>query len=66
MKNPDAPRKVIPLHDYDQALEKAVSWLGERYLLAEPAPRRREEPRQYFGESRRWNRATRGPGPTRH
>ena len=63
MKNPDNPR-MIPLHDYDQALEKAVSWLGERYLLAEPAPRRREEPRQYL--PRHWIRAARGPGPTRH
>jgi hypothetical protein len=66
MKNPDTPRKAIPLHDYDLALEKAVSWLGDRYLLAEPAPRRREEPRQYFSEPQRWNRALRGRGLTRH
>jgi len=66
MKNPETPQTVIALHDYDQALEKAVSWLGERYLLAEPAPRRSPEPMRYFGESRRWNRATRGPGPMRH
>jgi len=45
MKNPETPQMVIPLHDYDQALEKAVSWLGERYLLAEPAPRAAPAPR---------------------
>ena len=45
MKNPETPQTVIALHDYDQALEKAVSWLGERYLLAEPAPRAAPAPR---------------------
>jgi hypothetical protein len=28
------------LHDYTPALNGAVSWLGERYLLAEPVRRR--------------------------
>ncbi len=27
-------------HDYRLALQSAVSWLGERYLLAEPVARR--------------------------
>ena len=44
----------IPQHDYDQALKSAVSWLGNRYLLADPLPRRRDERKDYFGESRRW------------
>jgi hypothetical protein len=44
----------IPKHDYDQALKSAVSWLGDRYLLADPLPRRRDERREYFSESRRW------------
>jgi hypothetical protein len=32
--------RSIPLHDYRPALQGAVSWLGDRYLLAEPVPRR--------------------------
>jgi hypothetical protein len=30
----------IPQHDYRPALEGALSWLGDRYLLAEPLTRR--------------------------
>jgi hypothetical protein len=48
---------AIPLHDYRPALEGAKSWLGERYLLAEPAPRLSEERRPYFAEQRRWHPA---------
>jgi hypothetical protein len=33
---------LAPTHDYRAALQKAVSWLGNRYLLAEPLNRRRE------------------------
>ena len=32
----------IPLHDYRPALQGAVSWLGDRYLLAEPVRRRND------------------------
>jgi hypothetical protein len=45
---------TIPMHDYRAALEGAVSWLGDRYLLAEPVPRLSEE-RPYFAEQRRWH-----------
>jgi hypothetical protein len=44
----------IPLHDYRMALKNAVSWLGEKYLLAEPVSRRREELKPYFAETPRW------------
>jgi hypothetical protein len=44
----------LPLHDYRNALKSAVSWLGERYLLAEPVARRREEPKPFFTETPRW------------
>jgi hypothetical protein len=47
----------IPLHDYRPALEDAMSWLGDRYLLAEPAPRLSEERKPYFAEQRRWHPA---------
>jgi hypothetical protein len=46
-------------HDYGRALQSAVSWLGDRYLLAEPVQRRNELPKPYFVESRRWYPATR-------
>jgi len=34
--------RPAPTHDYRAALQNAVSWLGNRYLLAEPLNRRRE------------------------
>ena len=48
---------AIPLHDYRPALQDAMSWLGDRYLLAEPAPRLSEERKPYFAEQRRWHPA---------
>jgi hypothetical protein len=47
---------TIPMHDYRAALQGAVSWLGDRYLLAEPV-RRINEQRPYFAEQRRWHPA---------
>jgi len=52
----------VPLaqrHDYGPALQSAVSWLGDRYLLAEPVQRRKEPIQPYFVEPRRWYPATR-------
>ena len=48
---------TIPTHDYRAALQGAVSWLGDRYLLAEPVRRLNEERRPYFAEQRRWHPA---------
>ncbi len=64
MKRPDRSRP-IPVHDYGLALQSAVSWLGDRYLLASPTPRRTEEPSAYFGESQRWLSASRPHTHTR-
>jgi hypothetical protein len=59
----DVKRKLsnpaLPLHDYRPALQCAVSWLGDRYLLAEPVPRRHEERKPFFAEVRRWLPSTR-------
>jgi hypothetical protein len=46
----DRPR--LPVEDYSVALRNAVSWLGKRYLLAEPvkAPAVDQRPTRYFGE----------------
>ena len=46
-----------PLHDYSPALQGALSWLGDRHLLAQPATRLRTEPSPYFAESRHWHPA---------
>jgi hypothetical protein len=54
-KSPNGP----PQFDYGLALQRAVSWLGDRYLLAEPARRLNEAPKPYFVESRSWHPATR-------
>jgi len=54
MKTSESPAASIPQHDYDQALKSAVSWLGDRYLLADPLPKRRDDRKEYFGASRHW------------
>ena len=53
-KNPTA---TIPQHDYRPALEGALTWLGDRHLLAEPVPRLSVERVPYFAEPRRWHPA---------
>ncbi len=63
MKKPEklqlAPVASIPVHDYRPALRDAVTWLGDRYVLAEPVIRRSEDRRPWFVETRRWHPATR-------
>ena len=40
MTNFKALSLTVPPHDYRPALQGALSWLGKRYLLAEPVNRR--------------------------
>jgi hypothetical protein len=40
MTNFKALSQTLPKHDYQPALQGALSWLGNRYLLAEPVNRR--------------------------
>lgn len=42
MKVSNETKVPLPVHDYGQAVQRAVSWLGERYLLAEPQARRKD------------------------
>ena len=42
MTNFKALSQAITPYDYQPALQGALSWLGSRYLLAEPLNRRRE------------------------
>lgn len=48
----------LPVHDYSSAIQSAVSWLGERHLLAIPvAPRaRRRRPPIPFFQAPPWLR----------
>jgi hypothetical protein len=54
MKTSESTPASLPQHDYEQALKRAVSWLGDRYLLADPLPKRRDASKEYFGASRHW------------
>jgi hypothetical protein len=59
------PKPSLPAqqHDYGLALQSAVSWLGDRYLLAEPVARRVEKQKPFFFEPRHWHEARRTVGP---
>ena len=52
VKNAKVLTRSIPLHDYSPAVQGALSWLGKRYLLAEPVNRRGED-RKAVGEPQR-------------
>jgi hypothetical protein len=57
MKRPKDPAFPVPRFDYGLALRNAVSWLGDRYLLAEPVLKRAVAQPSYFVESPRWHEA---------
>jgi hypothetical protein len=48
VKNTKATKQAIPTHDYRPALQGALSWLGKRYLLAEPLNRRSDDKNPQF------------------
>ena len=43
MNRPNELDRQLPLHDYGSALQSAVSWLGDRYLLAAPVVARKHD-----------------------
>jgi hypothetical protein len=53
MTNFKALSQTIPPHDYKPALQGALSWLGKRYLLAEPLNRRNDGRKQDVSEPQR-------------
>ncbi len=59
MKHATKLTRSIPLHDYGPALQGALSWLGDRYLLAEPVPRRNDDRKPFFNSPRSWFEASR-------
>ena len=42
----------LPVDDYSAALRNAVSWLGERYLLAVPVTRSEQATPRYLPQGR--------------
>ena len=62
MKRPKDVPNPVPQHDYGLALQTAMSWLGDRYLLAEPVSRRKEERKPFFAEVRSWHEPRRPVG----
>jgi hypothetical protein len=53
MKTQKTLNQTIPQHDYRSALEGALSWLGDRYLLAEPLNRRNDDRKPQVSEPHR-------------
>jgi len=54
MKRPEEKAILVPTHNYDQARQKAVSWLGDRYLLAEPTRKRDDGSKAYLKAPSDW------------
>ena len=53
MKTSKVPGQSIPTHDYRPALQGALSWLGKRYLLAEPLNRRTDDSKREVAQLQR-------------
>jgi hypothetical protein len=66
MKRPERNEIPLPKHDYGLALQNAVSWLGDRYVLAEPQQRRSDVRPVYVLEPPKRRRAVKLPALTRH
>ena len=66
MKRSDASPRLIPLQDYDSARRTAVTWLGDRYLLAQPVGRRPEDSSPFFNQPRQWYTASGQSRKVRH
>jgi hypothetical protein len=64
MKRTKTASNSLPQYDYALALQSAVSWLGDRYLLAEPV-RRFAQPKPFFAETRSWHEPRRSGPPGR-
>jgi hypothetical protein len=61
MKLSNQPRPRLPVVDYSHAIRNAVSWLGDRYLLAAPIDIRsiNRSPSPYFAEKGSWHERVR-------
>ena len=61
MKLRNQTRQRLPVEDYSHAIRNAVSWLGDRYLLAAPINVRaiNHSPSPYFAEKGSWHERVR-------
>jgi hypothetical protein len=66
MKRPERNGIPLPKHDYGLALQNAVSWLGDRYVLAEVQQRRADVRPVYVLDPPKRRRAVKLLAPTRH
>jgi hypothetical protein len=57
MKRHKEPALPLPQFDYGLSLQTAVSWLGDRHVLAKPVPSRNVGRPAYFVERQRWDKA---------
>ena len=62
MQKPRSMSQGIPQHDYRAAIQGALSWLGDRYLLAEPLNRRNDDSKLHVGEPHRAQPGSPGVG----
>ena len=54
MKLSKQQEPTLLAQDYRTALQRALSWLGDRHLLAQPVNRVSAQRRPNFAETRRW------------
>ncbi len=59
MKLSKRQEPTLLAQDYRTALQRALSWLGDRHLLAQPVNRVSAPRRPNFAETRRWMPDTR-------
>ena len=59
MKLSKRQEPTLLAQDYRIALQRALSWLGDRHLLAQPVNRVSAQRRPNFAETRRWMPDTR-------
>jgi len=62
MKKQKPMSQTFPQHDYRPALQGALSWLGDRYLLAEPLNQRNDDRKLDDSESLRLRSESAGVG----
>ena len=62
MKTSKSTNQMISRHDYGPAIQGALSWLGNRYLLAEPLNRRNDDRKPAASEPARSQTGTLNTG----
>jgi hypothetical protein len=53
VKTSKSTNQIISRHDYGPAIQGALAWLGDRYLLAEPLNRRNDDRKRHESDLER-------------